>query len=141
MGLTMKNPAMPDYFEQTTERLYTDGGKTRIVSADDPRARILVAIHGPVTEKDAQIIRGYENGAEFLESINPTEDTPPGDIAPEDTPTGGTLPEDYIVDWGNKYKGQRLGDLENKYLVSLTKGRNPEDRKALARAELVRRGN
>ena len=137
---------MKSYDEQTTARLYATSDKRFIVLEDDERARFLVAIHGPVTRADARTIRGYRNGEEFLEPINPA-DVPveeavkaaPAAKAPH--PNRATKDEgpDLIVDWGRTHKGKRVGNLPDKYLKSLTKGTNPKARKALATAEIKRR--
>lgn len=138
---------MKTYDEKTTARLCLGSDKRTVVTADDPKAAFLLAIHGPVTRADAHKIRGYKNGADFLEPINaadvPADEpakAPPAPKAkahPNHKPIGEG--PDSIVDWGNKYKGQRVGDLEEKYLTSLTKGNSPDDRKALANVELDRR--
>ena len=136
---------LKSYDEKTTARLFSTSDHRFIVTEGDVRARFLVAIHGPVSRADARIIRGYRNGAEFLEPINPADvpaeeakaapaapDAPKADAAPGEGP-------DFIIDWGTTYKGKRLGDMTDKYLASLTKGKSPADRKAMALAEIERR--
>lgn len=139
---------MKTYDERTTERLYLTSDKRVVVPEGDVRARFLLNIEGPVSRAKAQEIRALANGEQYLAPIDPDkvpadeQAAPKAPAAPAAKHPNHAAPgdgPDFIVDWGNKYKGKRLGDLEDKYLTSLTKGNNPPERKALAQAELDRR--
>lgn len=143
---------MREYAEKLTKRVFLTSDKRMLVDETDVRGKILFHGKSEVTRHEAAAIRALTGGAAFLVPLNDADaskaeaaDKAEGIKAPVAPPAPhpnvaptGAGPE-RVVDWGNRYRGQRFGDLEEKYLISLTKGNNPADRKALATAEIAHR--
>ena len=163
-----KSVAMRTYEEELTERIFLTSDKRLVVGETDDRGRTLYHGKSKVSRHSAKLIREL-GGSKFLKPISDTDKPkvavadaadmenavrghrvdPPKmhpnvrkDAAPKAPPAPeggeGTGP-DRIVDFGRTHKGKRFGDLPKKYLEGLTKGRNPDDRKAWAKSELARR--
>lgn len=148
---------MRQYDERLKERIFVGSDKRTLFGEGDPRGRFLFHGATPVTRLKAKEIREL-GGGEFLTPIKEADadnaaaadlaDTeikaPAAPKAPHPNLAADTVAgvgPDFIVDWGRKYKGDRVGNLPIEYLEALTKGRNPADRKALAEVEIERRTN
>lgn len=143
---------MRDYVEKLTARVFLTSDKRMLVDETDKRGKRLFHGKSEVTRHEAAAIRALTGGAAFLVPLNDADahkaeaaDKAEGTKAPVAPPAPhpnlaptGKGP-DQVVDWGQKYKGQRFSELPDNYLAGLTKGNNPAARKAMAKAEIARR--